>query len=82
MYERLTATAEPASVNEIPLGARAQTVDPSATRHATSPSAEPEPSQIQKGKGKERARDFGEPAEPPQFLMASLQNKNKRSTLR
>ncbi|TFK88073.1 hypothetical protein K466DRAFT_489685 [Polyporus arcularius HHB13444] len=78
MYERLTATAEPTSVNEIPLGMRAQTVDPSARRQATSPSVEPELLQTQKGKGKERERDLCEPAEPPQFLMASLQNKNKR----
>ena len=77
MYERLAATAEPTSVNEIPLGTRARTTEPSVTRPLTSPSVEPELAQIQ-DKGKGRARDLGEPAEPPQFLMASMQNKNKR----
>lgn len=76
MYERLAATAEPASVNEIPLGARARTTEPS-TRQLTTPSVELETSQPQ-GKGKGRAQDLGEPAEPPQFMMASMQNKNKR----
>lgn len=76
MYERLSLTAEPASVNDIPLGERARTDDASA---GSSP-PEPEPTvpappaqSKAKGKGKETVVE-----EHPAFLMASLQNKNKR----
>lgn len=75
MYERLSLTAEPASVNDIPLGERARADDPVGLS-----SVEPEPTvpapptqSKAKGKGKETVVE-----EHPAFLMASLQNKNKR----
>ena len=79
MYERLALTAEPSSVNEIPLGVRAHTLEPTATTPSV-PSQETESRQPPKGKGKgkERARDGEAEAEAPVFMMASLSNKNKR----
>ena len=70
MFERLAATAEPASVNEIPLGTRAQTVVP------TSPSAPPQPPAPSQAVPTRRAAPQNGP--PPVFMMSSLQNKNKR----
>ncbi|PCH41662.1 hypothetical protein WOLCODRAFT_132061 [Wolfiporia cocos MD-104 SS10] len=61
MHERLAATVEPASVNEIPLGARAQKDE--YTMAAAGPSTE-------------RAGTLQ--SATPHFMMASLQNKNKR----
>ncbi|KAI0687350.1 hypothetical protein C8Q76DRAFT_803647 [Earliella scabrosa] len=77
MYERLAQTAEPASVNEIPLGTRARTFEPADVARPTPPSPSPPPS-TGKGKGKAPARDHADTAETPLFMMASLQNKNKR----
>ncbi|KAI0643595.1 hypothetical protein C8Q79DRAFT_1022626 [Trametes meyenii] len=82
MYERLTATAEPASVNDIPLGTRAHTVDDVAdvAEVPPEPRAQP-PLQVQparvNGKGKAKATELPL-GETPAFMMASLQNKNKR----
>ncbi len=70
-------TVEPASANESPLGPRARTLEPTSTIHHTPPSAEPEPAQTEKSKGKDYAH-AGDTAEPPLFMMASMQNKNKR----
>ncbi|EJF63140.1 hypothetical protein DICSQDRAFT_56957 [Dichomitus squalens LYAD-421 SS1] len=79
LYERIALTAEPASVNEIPLGTRARTLEPPATAIST-PSEEPESQQSKpaKSKGKGKAREGSGDAEPPTFMMASLSNKNKR----
>ncbi|KAH9853351.1 hypothetical protein C2E23DRAFT_755320 [Lenzites betulinus] len=69
MFERIAPPAEPASVNEIPLGARAHALeagDAAPPRAATS-------QDNGKGRETERAEDAA-----PAFMMASLQNKNKR----
>ncbi|KAI8984904.1 hypothetical protein BD414DRAFT_537359 [Trametes punicea] len=80
MFERLAATAEPTSVNEIPLGTRARTLEPStatggASEEPEAPRVRPQQSQA-KGKGKAPERELS--SEAPSFMMASLQNKNKR----
>lgn len=69
MFERIAPPAEPASVNEIPLGARThapEAGDAAPPRATTSQD---------NGKGRETER-AGDAA--PAFMMASLQNKNKR----
>jgi len=67
MFERLATTAEPASANEIPLGARAQTVP-------TAPSPVPvQASVAQNGQG-----PAAQEGKPPVFMMSTLQNKNKK----
>ncbi|KAI0637605.1 hypothetical protein C8Q77DRAFT_1086815 [Trametes polyzona] len=71
MYERLASTVEPASVNEIPLGTRTQTHELVASEAQDEP-PRPQPA---KGKGAEASVDA---ANAPGFMMASLQNKNKR----
>ncbi|KAH9887605.1 hypothetical protein C8Q73DRAFT_712546 [Cubamyces lactineus] len=81
MYERLSLTAEPTSVNDIPLGPRAHTHEPTAAAASTSTpasaSVEPETQPVRaSGKGQEPARETT--SEAPSFMMASLQNKNKR----
>ena len=89
MIERLTASTEPASVNDIPLGIRAHTLEPlthgAGPSSSQAPAVETRDSPGTKGKGKKKQRDAdkshtGERSteEPPLFLMASLQNKNKR----
>ncbi|KAI0676658.1 hypothetical protein C8Q78DRAFT_1073437 [Trametes maxima] len=78
MYERLTATVEPASVNDIPLGARARTVDAVADIEEAPPELQVQLPLVQPdGKGKGKATE-PPPGETPTFMMASLQNKNKR----
>ncbi|KAI1788926.1 hypothetical protein LXA43DRAFT_1023232 [Ganoderma leucocontextum] len=79
MYERLVLTAEPASVNDIPLGVRANTLEPAVTA-ASTPSQEPESERPSRGnrKGNESALNEEAEVEPPVFMMASLSNKNKR----
>ncbi|KAI0329908.1 hypothetical protein GY45DRAFT_1278743 [Cubamyces sp. BRFM 1775] len=81
MYERLSLTAEPTSVNDIPLGLRAHTHEPTAAAASASTpasaSAEPDTQPVRaSGKGKEPAREISN--EGPSFMMASLQNKNKK----
>lgn len=71
-------TAEPASVNDIPLGPRATTLEPAAASELDALANAPAALKPQKGKGKDRARDEDNLPEPPLFMMASLQNKNKR----
>lgn len=67
MFERLAGTAEPASVNEIPLGARAQTAVP------VPPPAPAEPAVVP-NKQSAPPRDI----QPPVIMMSTLQNKNKK----
>ncbi|KAI0759711.1 hypothetical protein BD413DRAFT_722109 [Trametes elegans] len=90
MYERLSLTAEPASVNDIPLGTRATTVGPTTSAAAaaaaqrsshtvtpTSPSQHPPaPGDASSAMVIEQLAAVA-PAGPA-FMMASLQNKNKR----
>ncbi|KZT66981.1 hypothetical protein DAEQUDRAFT_729578 [Daedalea quercina L-15889] len=67
MFERLAATAEPSSVNDIPLGTRAQTVPDAPV---------PVPVQLQsESNGRVPAAQGGR---PPVFMMSTLQNKNKK----
>ncbi|KAI0662818.1 hypothetical protein C8Q70DRAFT_473304 [Cubamyces menziesii] len=75
MYERLSLTAEPTSVNDIPLGPRARTLEPTAAAASTSAEPETQPARASE-KGKEPAREIS--SEAPSFMMASLQNKNKK----
>ncbi|KAI0751669.1 hypothetical protein C8Q80DRAFT_1268869 [Daedaleopsis nitida] len=78
MYERLTMTVEPASVNDIPLGSRATTLEPRTLSQIDVSTHAPAALESQKGKGEEKAQDENNLPEPPLFMMASLQNKNKR----
>ncbi|KAF9817633.1 hypothetical protein IEO21_03289 [Rhodonia placenta] len=64
LYERLVATAEPASVNAIPLGTRAL-----ATGEASS---------VPSGPSTQPAQNEAQEAPRQPILMASLQNKNKK----
>ncbi|KAI0352789.1 hypothetical protein OH77DRAFT_1459755 [Trametes cingulata] len=75
MYERLALTAEPASVNEIPLGARAHTLEPARTGSA---STEPQTQAQEQARPREKDAEQQAQGETPAFMMASLQNKNKR----
>lgn len=70
MFERLAATAEPASVNEIPLGARAQTAVPTPSPAPAQPLARLPPAPTRKSAPKD--------IQSPVFMMSTLQNKNKR----
>ncbi|OSD01695.1 hypothetical protein PYCCODRAFT_1411887 [Trametes coccinea BRFM310] len=78
MYERLSQTAEPASANAVPLGTRARTAAAASEEPEQQPQP-PTPTQVNgKTKGKEPERQQSGEAAPPAFMMASLQNKNKR----
>ncbi|GBE78985.1 hypothetical protein SCP_0201820 [Sparassis crispa] len=68
MYERLAATAEPASVNAIPLGSKVHSLVPSQRETTNLPRTEEEQS----------VTPSNEANAAPAFMMASLQNKNKR----
>ncbi|KAL6304079.1 hypothetical protein BKA93DRAFT_733737 [Sparassis latifolia] len=68
MYERLAATAEPASVNAIPLGSKVHSLVPSQRETTNLPRTEEEQS----------VTPSNEANAVPAFMMASLQNKNKR----
>ncbi|KAH9921566.1 uncharacterized protein BXZ73DRAFT_79949 [Epithele typhae] len=75
MVERIASTVEPASVNDIPLGPRAPPVAGSSS------SATPIEAQelfVQGSSKKQTNGTDGQTAEAPLFMMASLQNKNKR----
>ncbi|CCM05892.1 uncharacterized protein FIBRA_08130 [Fibroporia radiculosa] len=65
MYERLAATAEPVSVNEIPLGLRTRIPESAPPQQIPLVMSAPKPS-------------IEATQEPPVIMMASLQNKNKR----
>ncbi|GBE78973.1 hypothetical protein SCP_0201700 [Sparassis crispa] len=68
MYERLAATAEPASVNMIPLGSEVHSLVPSQCETTNLPRIEEE----------QPVTPSNEADTAPAFMMASLQNKNKR----
>ena len=70
MFERLAATVEPASVNEIPLGTRAQTAVPTPSPAPSQPSAQSSTALVKKSATQD--------SRPPVFMMSTLQNKNKK----
>ncbi|KZT13197.1 uncharacterized protein LAESUDRAFT_754192 [Laetiporus sulphureus 93-53] len=67
MYERLATTAEPASVNSIPLGTRAQTAEIAGT-----------PVIVENPQQPAELADASMDVAPRTFMMSSLQNKNKK----
>ncbi|KAH9843635.1 uncharacterized protein C8Q71DRAFT_8025 [Rhodofomes roseus] len=67
MFERLEATTEPASVNEIPLGTRAETVAPV-----------PSPAPVAAPSVHDMRASAAQDGRPPVFMMSTLQNKNKK----
>ncbi|KAI0829242.1 hypothetical protein BC628DRAFT_1315291 [Trametes gibbosa] len=76
MFERIALTAEPSSVNEIPLGTRAQTLEQSPVA-ADDDSMQHDHIPQRPGTTKEKEEKQDAEAAPA-FMMASLQNKNKR----